>query len=83
MHKSRSEVEEKVSKIERSLLEMQKVIREVTEQQAWVDESPPLAMEDHMHENDACKEDLVDNMSDLHQIGSLAKCEEPKRKKFH
>jgi hypothetical protein len=33
MHKSRSEVEEKVSKIERSLLEMQKVIREVTEQQ--------------------------------------------------
>jgi hypothetical protein len=36
-----------------------------------------------MHENDACKEDLVDNMSDLHQIGSQAKFEEPKRKKFH
>jgi hypothetical protein len=40
-------------------------------------------MIDPMHENGECKQDLVDNMSDLHQIGLQAKFEEQKRKKFH
>ena len=75
-----------MSRIERSLIEMQNVIREVTEQKGWMEESPQMfyrSKEDPMHENEACKQDLVDKMSYIHQIGSQAKCEEPKRKKFH